>query len=321
VSAYVLDREGSVEPRADRVSLEAHLTSGEFFWLDLHAPGEEEFALLRDLFKFHPLALEDSRHFGQRPKVEDYGDFVFLVFFGASPPPDEDRLVEVHCFYSDRYLVTVRRDEAPACDALRERYAKRPAPPPRPATVLYRLLDALADSFFPALQDFDERIDGLMEAMLQGPTNEQLQEIFAMRRRLVALRRAVSPQRDLMAGLAGGVIDLPDLDEDGARYFRDIYDHLIRVSDMIDSYRDLLASGMDVYLSTVSNRLNLVMKRLTVIATIALPLIVISGFFGQNFGFLVEHIDTWPAFLGLAVALPIAFIAVLMLYLRQKELL
>jgi magnesium transporter len=320
VTAYLLDREGSIERRIDRVALEARLSSGEFFWLDLHGPGEDEFALLRDAFKFHPLPLEDSHHFGQRPKVEDYGDFVFLVFFGAAPPPDEDRLVEVHCFYSERYLVTVRRDEAPACDALRERYAKRPAPAPRPATLLYKLLDLLTDSFFAALQDFDERIDSMMDAMIQGPSNEQLQELFAMRRRLIALRRVVSPQRDLMAGLASGVVDLPDLDEEAERYFRDIYDHLIRVSDMIDSYRDLLASSMDVYLSTVSNRLNLVMKRLTVIATIALPLIVITGFFGQNFGFMVDHIDSWSAFIGFGIVLPLAAIAVLLVFLRRRDL-
>lgn len=321
MTGYLLDREGSVETSLDRVGLEARLTSGEFFWLDLYAPSEEEFAILRHLFRFHPLAIEDSQHFGQRAKVEDYGDFVFLVFFGASPPPDEDRLVEVHCFYSARYLVTVRRDEAPATDVLRERYTKRPAPEPRPATVLYKLLDALTDSFFPVLRDFDERIDGVMSEMLDRPSTEQLSEIFAMRRRLVELRRAVSPQRDLMATLASGAIDLPDLDEDGERYFRDIYDHIIRLSDTIDSYRDLLASAIDVYQSTVSNRLSLVTKRLTVIATFALPLIVISGFFGQNFGFMVEHVDSAPAFLGLGVGLPLAFIGVLMIYLRRRGLL
>lgn len=321
MSAYILDREGSVESRIDRVSLESRLTSGEFFWLDLHGPGEEEFELLRDVFKLHPLALEDSQNFGQRAKLEDYGEVAFLVFFGAAPSPDEDRLVEMHCFYSERFLVTVRQDDAPACEALRERYAKRPAPTARPIVLLYRLLDGLTDSFFPALEDFDERIDRLQDAMLRRPTDEQLSEIFGMRRRLVRLRRAVSPQRDLMAGFAHGVVRLPDIDDEAERYFRDIYDHLVRVSDMIDSYRDLLSSAMDVYLSTVSNRLNLVMKRLTVIATIALPLIVISGFFGQNFGFLVDHIAGWPAFAGLAVGLPVAFIGALMLYLRRKDLL
>jgi magnesium transporter len=321
MSAHLLDREGSVQPRADRLAIESRLAGGEFFWLDLHAPGAEEFQLLRDVFKFHPLALEDSEHFGQRPKAEDFGEFVFLVFYGASPPPDEDRLVEVHVFYSDRFLVTIRRDEAPACDALRDRYTKRPAPVARPIVILYRLLDSLTDSFFPALQDFDERIDELQDSMLRGPSDEQLHEIFAMRRRLVYLRRAVAPQRDLVAQFASGLSRLPDWDEEAEHYFRDIYDHLIRVADMIDSYRDLLAGAMDVYLSTVSNRLNLVMKRLTVIATIALPLIVISGFFGQNFAFLTDHITGWPSFLGWGVGLPVTLFALLMLYMRRKELL
>jgi magnesium transporter len=321
VSAHLLDREGGVQPRSDRVAVESRLASGEFFWLDLHSPEKEDFELLRDVFKFHPLALEDSEHFGQRPKVEDYGEFIFLVFYGAAPPPDEDRLVELHAFYSDRFLVTVRQDEAPACDALRERYSKRPAPVARPIVLLYRLLDTLTDSFFPALQDFDERIDELQDAMLRGPREEQLHEIFNMRRRLVHLRKAVSPQRDLMAQFATGVGALPDMDAEAEHYFRDVYDHLIRVSDMIDSYRDLLAGAMDVYLSTVSNRLNLVMKRLTVIATIALPLIVISGFFGQNFGWMVDRISGWPSFIGLGILIPVVLIGLLMLYMRREKLL
>jgi magnesium transporter len=318
--AYLLDREGGVQPRADRVAVESRLSSGDFFWLDLHSPGAEEFQLLRDLFKFHPLALEDSETFGQRPKVEEYGEFVFIVFFGASPPPDEDRLVEVHCFYSERFLVTIRQDEAPACEELRERYSKRPAPLARPIALLYRLLDSLTDSFFPALEDLDERIDQLQDAMLRGPTEAQLHEIFDMRRRLVFLRRAVTPERDLMSEFASGMRQLPDMDEEAERYFRDIYDHLIRVSDMIDSYRDLLTSAMDVYLSTVSNRLNVEMKRLTVIATIALPLIVISGFFGQNFNWMVDHISGGPAFFALGVGLPLALFTLLMVYMRRQEL-
>ena len=107
--------------------------------------------------------------------------------------------------------------------------------------------------------------------------------------------------------------------EEATRYFRDIYDHLIRVSDMIDSYRDLLASGMDVYLSTVSNRLNLVMKRLTLIATIALPLIVISGFFGQNFRFMVDHVEGWVDFVVLGIGVPLLAIGLLLFYLRRRE--
>jgi magnesium transporter len=320
VTAYLLDREGRPQPRIDRAGIESRLTSGEFFWLDLHQPDEEEFRLLRDVFRFHPLALEDSENFGQRPKMEDYEDFVFLVLYGASPPPDEDRLVEVHCFYSERFLVTVRQDEAPACDLLRQKYERRPAKLARPIVLLYQLMDGLVDSFFPALADFDERIDTIQDEVLGAPSEQQLQEIFALRRRLVLLRRAVTPQRDLVGQFTGGVAKLPDLDLEAERYFRDVYDHLIRVSDLIDSYRDLMSNAMDVYLSTISNRLNQVMKRLTVITTVALPLIVISGFFGQNFGFLVDHVSGWPEFIGFGLALPVVALVVLGFYLRRRGL-
>lgn len=320
MTAYLLDREGTPQPRIDRAGVESRLTSGEFFWLDLHEPDEREFRLLREVFGFHPLALEDAEHFGQRPKLEEYDDFVFLVLFGASPPPDEDRLVEVHCFYSERFLVTVRQDEAPACRLLREKYARRPAKLARPIVLLYQLTDSLVDSFFPALADFDDRIDTLQDEILARPSEQQLQEIFTMRRRLVVLRRAVTPQRDLVGQFVSGITELPGLDREAERYFRDVYDHLIRVSDLIDSYRDLLSNGMDVYLSTISNRLNEVMKRLTVIATVALPLIVISGFFGQNFGFLVDHITGWPEFIAFGVALPVLALVVLGVYLRRRGL-
>ena len=118
-----------------------------------------------------------------------------------------------------------------------------------------------------------------------------------MKRLLVGMRKAVSPQRDLFASLMGGVAQLPGMTEEDERYFRDVYDHLIRISDLIDTYRDLLTGAMDVYLSTVSNRLNVVMKQLAIIATIFLPLSFVTGFFGQNFGFMIRHVAGGPAFI------------------------
>ena len=122
-----------------------------------------------------------------------------------------------------------------------------------------------------------------------------------MKRLLVGMRKAITPQRDTFARLMGGVAELPGLSEEDERYFRDVYDHLIRISDLIDSYRDLLTGAMDVYLSTVSNRLNSVMKQLTIIATIFLPLSWLTGFFGQNFGFEVSHIGGWGTFVVLGL--------------------
>jgi magnesium transporter len=317
---FLLGHDGVHHAPVDRAAVEASVESGSFFWLDLHQPGEEEYAILRDVFHFHPLALEDARHFGQRAKIETFDEYAFLVFYGAAPPPDVDSLVEVHCFYSERYLVTVRKDESRANEDLRARYERRPVPAEKPIALLYRLLDSLTDSFFPILADFDERIDEIQDAMTTAPSDDQMHEIFAMRRQLVNLRRAVTPQRDLLGQMLTRGQALPGLDEEAERYFRDIYDHLIRVSDLIDSYRDLLTGALDVYLSTVSNRLNIVIQRLTVIATLALPLIVITGFFGQNFGFLVRHINGWPAFVGYGVVAPLALLVTLVLYLRRRNL-
>jgi magnesium transporter len=321
MSAHLIDREGTEVPRVDRAAIESRVSAAEYFWLDLLKPDEGEMALLREVFRFHPLAIEDSEQFGQRPKMEDYGSFVFFVVYGAAPPPDKDRLVEVHCFYSENYLVTLHRQHAPSCDVLRERYSKLPGNLERPIGVLYRLLDALSDSFFPALEDYDERIDRIEEAIFREPREEQLQELVRMKRRLNRLRRVVGPQRDLVSQLFGGISRLPGSDAEAERYFRDIFDHLIRVADLIDSYKDLLTSAMDVYLSSVSNRLNLVVERLTVLSTILLPLIVLTSFFGQNFGWLVDHVGDLASFLIFGVALPIVGAALLVVYLRRQQLL
>jgi magnesium transporter len=304
------------ELHLDRANAERLLASGSFFWIDLYQPTEQDFAVLRDVFQFHPLALEDSEHFGQRPKLDDYDDFVFLVVYGAVP--DEDRLVEVHCFYSARFLVTIHRDEAPAFTEVRRRYEKRKAPIDHPGLLLYRIIDALVDSFFPILADFDDRIDELENQTFLQASDEQLQEIFAMKRLLVGMRKAVTPQRDMFASLMGGVAELPGMTSEDERYFRDIYDHLIRISDLIDTYRDLLTSSMDVFLSTVSNRLNVVMKQLAIIATVFLPLTFITGFFGQNFGWLVRNIGGWPAFAGLGIGSEIVTVAFLVAFFKRR---
>jgi magnesium transporter len=292
------------------------LDSGKFFWIDLHQPTKEDFAVLSDVFRFHPLALEDSEHFHQRAKLDDYDDFVFMVVYGAVP--DDDRLVEVHCFYSDRYLITVHRDEAPAFTEVRRRYQARNQAVENPGKLLYRIIDGLVDSFFPILADFDDRIDELENQTFLNASDETLQEIFAMKRLLVGMRKAITPQRDMFASLLGGVADLPGMTEEDERYFRDIYDHLIRISDLIDTYRDLLTSSMDVFLSTVSNRLNVVMKQLAVIATIFLPLTFITGFFGQNFAWLVRNITGWPVFLGLGIGLEVATVAMMVVYFKRR---
>jgi magnesium transporter len=297
-------------------NVERLLATGRFVWIDVHRPTPADFDVLRDVFHFHPLALEDSESFGQRAKIDDYDDYVFIVVYGAVP--DDDRLVEVHCFYSERYLVTLHRDEAPAFTEVRRRYQLRKEPIEHPGLLLYRIIDGLVDSFFPILADFDDKIDELEDQTFLNAGDAQLQQIFAMKRVLVGMRKAITPERDMFATLMGGVSELPGMTEEDERYFRDIYDHLIRISDLIDTYRDLLSSSLDVFLSTVSNRLNVVMKQLAIIATIFLPLTFITGFFGQNFGWMVRHIGSWQIFLGLGIGSEIAVVAAMMLFFKRR---
>jgi magnesium transporter len=313
---HVVGHEENGEIHFTREAVEELLAGRKFFWIDIHNPNESDFAILRDVFGFHPLAVEDSEQFNQRAKIDDYDDFVFLVVYGASG--DADRLVEVHCFYSDRFLVTVHHDDAPAFAELRHRYQARHVPIDEPPLLLYKIVDALVDSFFPVLAEFDDRIDELENQIFLTADSAQLQEIFAMKRLLVGMRKAVTPQRDAFAGLTAGVVELPGANADEGRYFRDVYDHLIRISDLIDTYRDLLTSAMDVYLSTVSNRLNGVMKQLAVIATIFLPLTFITGLFGQNFGWMVRHISGWEEFLWLGIGAQLLTLGLLLLMFRRR---
>ena len=313
----VIHDRGSEQMHLNRENVEKLLAGDSFFWLDIDQPDSDDYAILSDVFKFHPLAVEDSEKFGQRAKIDDYDDYVFLVVYGAVPE-DDDHLVEVHCFYSEKFLVTVHRDEAPAFTDVRQRYVKRQKPIEEPSQLLYRIIDGLVDSFFPILADFDDRIDELENQTFLHAGDEQLQEIFQMKRLLVGMRKAITPQRDMFASLMGGVAELPGMSDEDERYFRDIYDHLIRISDLIDTYRDLLTSSMDVYLSTVSNRLNSVMKQLTIMATIFLPLSFITGFFGQNFGWMVGHIGSPGIFFGLGIGLEVLTVAALFTLFKKR---
>jgi magnesium transporter len=281
----------------DEKAIKDHLARDHFFWLDLTAPSEDEIERLRELFQFHPLALEDTLHFGQRPKLDDYGDYVFLIFYGAREDDEEHlQLQEVQMFVSGKYLVTVHQDPLPALADQQSRLEGQVLHSEQ--FLIYRVFDALTDSFFPPLARMDDEIDELEDAILAGPSDTQLQRLFGLKRTLVAMRKVVTPQRDIFARSIDQLADLRGLQLDERDYFRDVYDHLIRISDLIDSYRDLLSGSTDLYLSTVSNRQNEVMKQLAIVGTIFLPLSFITGFFGMNFGWLVNKgiAPTWTFF-------------------------
>jgi magnesium transporter len=278
------------EPGAD---LDALLAKGEFFWLDLEAPSDDRFRQVARRFGLHELAVEDTVEQGQRPKFDVYGETALLVFYGmdhAHAP------CEVHLHLSGRWMLTVHERHCPALGTAAHRM--RHEAPRTEEEAVYRVLDALTDSFFPVLDAMDDEIDDLMDAMLTRPRQDQRQELFDMRREIVMLRRVVAPQRDVLARGSETIGAIPGLEADDARdWFRDVYDHLLRISEVLDGFRDVLSGALDVYLSTVSNRLNEVMKQLTIISVIFLPLTFVTGFFGQNFGWLVGNIRSFTDFL------------------------
>ena len=296
----------------DESEIDGLCSREEFFWLDVVGPTPEQIEHLAERFKWHPLLVEDLSEFGQRPKLDSYEDYIYLVFYGARQSTDgPPALTEVHLIVSGSYVITMRHEECHELEQLHARFQRRPSGSEQ--FVVYRVLDTLTDTFFPVLEAIDDEIDELEDAIVQKPGDAELQRVFRLKRFLVTLRRVVTPQRDLAARTIDEITQLPGLSVDTRDYFRDIYDHLIRVSDLIDSYRDLLTGTMDVYLSTVSNRLNGVMKQLTVIATIFLPLSFVVGFFGQNFGWLTGQINSLWVFLvygigGLLVPLVALFV-------------
>jgi magnesium transporter len=294
------------------------VTAGTFFWLDLDGVDEEASGLLCDTFRFHPLAVEDSEHFGQRPKIDQFDDFTFFVVHGTLP--DGSGLVELHIFFTDHSLVTVHRGECAALIEVFQRMEHRHTvvDAAAPVALLYMIVDSLIDTFFPVLSRFDDEVDQLEDEILRQPTEKQLGVLFDMKRSLIAMRRVVTPQRDMFAALASGVVELPGMTAEGERYFRDLYDHLIRIADVVDSYRDLLSGVMDTHVSTVSNRLNVVMKQLTIIATIFLPLSYLTGFFGQNFSFLVGHITGRAPFIIFGLGIEVLAALVLFYFFRKR---
>jgi magnesium transporter len=319
----------------DRNAIGDMLGRDEFFWLDLDGPSEAETDTLEDLFHFHPLAMEDLRKKGQRPKLEDYDKYMFLVYYGAQvpeggAPPSPDappaavpakgeriELEEVHAFISGGYLVTVHDGACTVLDEVRERLDQQE--PSSEQFVVYRVLDALTDSFFPLLEDLEGRLERLDEEIFAGPNPDHLEPLTELRRDLVMLGRVATPQRDLLARHIDDILEIPGLQADSRNYFRDLYDHAIRISDQIDSYRDLLIGSRDAYLSVTSNHLNEITKQLTVVATIFLPLSFVVGFFGQNFGWMVREIGSAADFWVIGGGSMVLSLVILVIWLRSSH--
>jgi magnesium transporter len=291
---------------------------GDYFWLDLVAPQADAVRAAGEAFGWHELAIEDTLHFDQRPKLDEYGDYLLLVFYGMHQEGGEVLPVEVHCYISGEYLVTIRTGSCAHLDSTRERLADHSGA--IEDYIVYRVLDSLTDSFFPVVQRIDDKIEDLEDEALSEADSGRLYSVFELKRELADIRRIVLPQRDLLASGGDLISRLPGLKGDKAHnYFRDIYDHLVRIAEQVDAERDALTGVLEVWVSMRSLRMDELTTRLTVVATIFLPLTFLTGFFGQNFGWLVKNIDSAAAFWLLGVGGIFASTVLAWLYVRRNE--
>jgi magnesium transporter len=311
----------ATDPTQEKI--EQALAGGEFFWLDLdiHDPGPDDdvTGMLTNTFHFHPVAVEAADRFGQRARIDDYEDFVHVITFGIAD--DGKSVAEVHCFITKKFIITIHQGNCPALATVRDRigghHASEVAAPQ--VVIFYLIMDTLVDSFFPVLSDFDDSIDNLEGAILKKPTEEQLGTLFSMKREVMTIRKVITPQRDMIASLNEGMVSIPGMTSRGSAYFRNLYDHLIRISDLVDGYRDLVSGVMDTHLAMVSNRLNVVMKQLAIIATVFLPLGFLTGFFGQNFAWLTGHLQTgFGYFLFLGIGSEVVAIILLLILFKRR---
>jgi magnesium transporter len=279
---------------------------GALRWVDLQAQDDAALALLKERFDFHPLALEDCKNYDQRPKLEEYGGYLFIVVHGfrAAPGAEKVQPLELHAFLGKDFLVTVHDEPLPELDAVWKRAAGDAALARRGCDFLYYLVvDEIVDANFRLLDDLSEVLDEIEDQVLHRHDHSHLERIFDLKRVLVTMRRVLSPQRDVFAILSKR--GHPCISDRTSLYFRDVYDHLVRIYESIDTGRDLLGNALDAYLSMVAQRTNDIMKRLAVMSAIFLPLTFVTGFFGQNFVHLPFDNDAFMwSMIAACVAIP-----------------
>jgi magnesium transporter len=255
-------------------------------WVDfVDEPKESCMPILRDTFGFHPLAIDDALEESHVPKVDDWGEYLYIVLHGVVFNPEAEEILSTHeldIFLGDNYLVTYRVESIPGLERVwetcqrDERLMKRNA-----GNLLYRVADEMVTNYMPVVDEIDEIVDQIEDVLFDRPQPQLLERIFTLKRALLHLRRIISPQREVFNKLARG--DFYVLPKEEKVFFRDVYDHLVRLYDIAEGLRDLVGGALDTYLSLVSNRMNEVMKILTVITTLFMPVSFLSGFFGMNF--------------------------------------
>jgi len=282
-------------------------------WVSLEYGSTEEIhSILGDVFHFHPLAIEDVESTGyQTPKVDDFTDYLFIITHALETHNELNgfETKELNCFLGSNYLVTSYLEpEMKSVQMVWKRCDKDERLLNHgPDFLMHAILDANVDEFMPLLDELDQTIEDLEDQVLEKPKTATLIRILDLKHSLIVLRRMISPQREVMNRLSRD--DFPQIDRTSRIYFRDIYDHMVRYQDMIESLRDLVSDALSTYMSAISNRLNEIMKALTIVSTIFLPLSFVAGVYGMNFEYMPElhwrygYLAVWLVFILIALGM------------------
>ena len=281
-------------------------------WVDMETPTEADEQVLLNVFKFHPLTVEDCRENRHYPKVEEFEGYLYFIVHGvrADTSPERFNTIELDGFLGSNYVITYHHDYFRSIANVKQLLRTTPVACQRGASfLLHQILDQVVDYYSPVLDDFDDRIDRVEQDifMLKQPNNKILSEIMELKRSVLRLRRISVKQMDILLRMSRG--EFPLISEEMRPFYRDVYDHLVRVVDLSESYRDLISGSMEAYLSVVSNRLNEIMKVLTIFSAIMLPLTFIAGVYGMNFDNMPElhskygYYATWVIMIVVAVAM------------------
>lgn len=292
------------------------LSEQNVVWADVSDPTGKDFDELAEEFNFHPLSIEDCRNAHQRPKVEEYPGYYFIVLYESElvGPDDDLELRELNIFLGPNYLVTVHSRPIRAIETAKRLWGEWTDRAGQGAGLLaYLLIDAIVDDYLPLLDVLSDRMDDLEDNIFGDFQPEAIQDIFRIKKQLLYLRRSITPLRDVFNTMLRR--EQPIFPRETSVYFQDVFDHIIRVADTIDNLRDMLGSTMDAYLSVSGNRMNQVMKRLTSISTILMSVTLVAGIYGMNFSFMPEL--TWRYGYVFALGSMIAIGLAIYFYLRK----
>jgi magnesium transporter len=297
-----------------------HRRRDEFFWLDLQDPDHADLHSLQSALNLHPMALEDTREFGQRPKVDVYQAYVLAVFFTAREADEPDRVVhpvEVHVYVSGSWILTVHRERLPLLERLHGEL--EPTGTHEEDYLVYRILDGLTDAFFPAITSLEDWIDALEAEVLERPRRELLGRVYRLKQEVHDLQRLIAGQRDQFQTVSDAILELAGLSRGTRVYLRDVGDHLEQIGSELQRQNDDLTALTGIYFNASAERLNRTATRLSVVATFFVVWTLITGFFGQNFQWLVDNVESKTDFLVFAVGGLVVPTAILAAILWRKR--